>query len=72
MKVQFAAISEQKVEVERKLEPLGEGYNKLKKELDDFDTRKERHAVGAPPGFLCYLKPYFSHSPWSTVLSKSA
>lgn len=45
MKVQFAAISEQKAEVERKLEPLAEEEAKLKHEIDEFESRRSRHAV---------------------------
>lgn len=45
MKVQFAAISEQKAEVERKLEPLAADEAKLKREMAEFDARKTHHAV---------------------------
>jgi peptidoglycan hydrolase CwlO-like protein len=41
MKVQFAAISEEKAEVERKLEPLVAESAKLKKQADEFDNHKQ-------------------------------
>lgn len=45
LKIQFTAASEQKAEVEHKLEPLREDDDKLKHELDAFQTRKSQHAV---------------------------
>jgi len=45
MKIQFAAISEEKAEVERKLEPLAAESAELKNQADEFDNRKQRHAV---------------------------
>jgi len=47
MKIQFAAISEEKAEVERKIEPLEAESAELKKQADEFDNRKQRHAVSS-------------------------
>lgn len=52
MKIQFAAISEKKAEVELKLAPLNAESNKLKAEMDDFETRREQHSVSASRDLL--------------------
>ena len=52
MKVQFAAISEQEAEVERKLEPLAAEETKLKYELDDFEARRRQHSVNTSPALF--------------------
>ncbi|KAF9649912.1 P-loop containing nucleoside triphosphate hydrolase protein [Thelephora ganbajun] len=45
MKIQFTSISEQKAELERKLEPLAAEHAKLKDRVDEFDNRKDQHAT---------------------------
>ena len=54
MKIQFAAISEQKAEVERKLEPLVAEDEKLKSQADEFATRETDHLVNPFRGLFCY------------------
>lgn len=54
MKIQFAAISEDKAEVERKLEPLTAESAKLKNQEDEFDNRKQQHAVSLSHNLLFY------------------
>jgi uncharacterized protein YlxP (DUF503 family) len=45
MKIQFAAISEEKAEVERELEPLAAESAELKRQEDMFESRREQHGV---------------------------
>lgn len=45
MKIQFAAISDEKAEVERELEPLAAESAELKKQEDMFENRREQHGV---------------------------
>jgi hypothetical protein len=54
MKIQFTAISEQKAEVERKLEPLAAEYTKLQDQEAEFETRKYQHAVNRSHGLPHY------------------
>jgi len=53
MKVQFAAISEEKAEVERKLKPLIAEFDDLRKQADELETRKLQHTVSSSSGLLC-------------------
>jgi len=50
MKVQFAAISERKAEMEREVEPLNAESAELKEKVEEFETRKQKHAVSLPRG----------------------
>ena len=54
LKIQFAAVSEEKAEVERKLEPLIAESAELKKQADEFDNRKQQHAVSPSCGLFFY------------------
>lgn len=45
MKIQFAAISKEKAELERQIELLNAESAELKKQADEFDDRKQKHAV---------------------------
>lgn len=45
MKIQFAAISEEKAGVERELEPLHEERAKLENQAEEVEARKEEHTV---------------------------
>lgn len=47
MKIQFAAISDEKAEVERKLEPLAAQSAELKEQEDRFESRREQHGVSS-------------------------
>ena len=65
MKVQFAAISEEKAEVERNLEPLAAEFADLKKQADELETRKQKHSV-RPSCDLLYRRVPNSHDrDWS-------
>ena len=52
MKLQFAAITEQKAEVERKHGLLTAEYDKLKKQMDDFANREEEQRASSSRGLL--------------------
>ena len=54
MKIQFAAVSEEKAEFERQLEPLIAEDRELKKQADEFDSRLDRHTVSPPRSLFCY------------------
>lgn len=51
LKIQFAAISEQKAEVEHKLEPLHAESRKLAKQVEEHENRKEERMVS--PSYVC-------------------
>jgi len=54
LKIQFGAISEQKAEVERTLEPLLAEYTKLKDEMNESEDRRQDHVVNPSGGVLHY------------------
>lgn len=62
MKIQFTAISEEKAEMERKLEPLAAESAELKSQADEFDNRKQRHAVSPSYGLLFSRDTNYSDS----------
>lgn len=72
MKVQFTAISEQKAEVERRLEPLAAEEAKLRNQEDEFDVRENAHLVGSFCGLLNYRIADFSDRNSLTKWSQSA
>ena len=72
MKIQFAAISEQKAEVERRLEPLAAEEAKLRNQADEFDARKNDHLVGPFRGLFYHRTTDFSYRNSSIKSSQSA
>jgi len=54
MKVQFAAISEEKAGVEHELKPLRAERTKLEHQAEEVESLKEEHAVSPSRGLLYF------------------
>lgn len=72
MKIQFAAIAEEKAEVEHKLEPLVTESADLKKQMDGLDARKREHSVSPSCDLLNCWDTNSCDRHWSRKRPRSA
>jgi hypothetical protein len=72
MKLQFAAITEQKAEVEHKHRQLTAEYDKLKQQMEDFANQQEEQQASSSRGLLHTSDIYLSDRQLSREWSRNA